>query len=560
MKKLFLYGILTLLAIVVAAFIFLGEYTDRVVDPYVRSLLEVTKPMGHQIEYKEIRVNLFQRYIKIKKVRMFPDTSVTKDEPKLKIDVQDIRLTGFSVSQMLFNKTLRIEEFLIENPEVSLTLPDSTHKVVKGVRKQKSQKDGSYLLTQISLEKILLSSGSFQLIRNEKILAKSPGINLIAQSISLVKNGNEEPIGFTYGDINLNLADIELRPETGLYDMKLAEFSYAKSDSTFVLDGFSMIPKYDKKEFSNKLDFQNDRFDVDIGHIKIGQVGIERFLENGPLQINSIIIDSINADIYRDKNVTFNFERFPLFYNESFLKINVPVFIDTVLITNSKVEYGELAEGREVAGSVVLEDFSLQLYDLTNQVTDDKIENVMQVNIQGRLMGEGPINIELALPLEGNLHDFKCSGSVGAMRLSPLNDFLEPAINMKLNEGKLNWMTFSFTANDDISNGWMEFLYQDLDVVILKKDRNKDWGFISNLANSMVLGRNPPPGKELKIVKILYERNKNKGIINYIWKTIQSGLLHTILPIKKYQIDRNKNTKEHGQKKGNGKKGAKKKK
>jgi hypothetical protein len=65
----------------------------------------------------------------------------------------------------------------------------------------------------------------------------------------------------------------------------------------------------------------------------------------------------------------------------------------------------------------------------------------------------------------------------------------------------------------------------------------------------MTLSNNPAPGKNLKIVEIGFERDKNKGIINYVWKTIQSGMVHTILPIKKYQINRKKDTKEKPQEK-----------
>ena len=97
------------------------------------------------------------------------------------------------------------------------------------------------------------------------------------------------------------------------------------------------------------------------------------------------------------------------------------------------------------------------------------------------------------------------------MKLSPLNDMLEPAINMKFNGGKVNRMTFSFAANDKTSKGWMEFLYQDLDVALMKKDPEKEWGFVSTLANTMTLSNNPAPGKDLKIVEIGYERDKNKG-------------------------------------------------
>jgi hypothetical protein len=177
-KKILLYGFLALVAIIVAIFLFLGRYTDRVVDPYVRTLLEETKPMGHHIEYKKIRVNLFQGSIILKEVRMFPDSSLTKDRIRMAINVKDIRLTGFSIRQLLFNKTLRIKEFLVENPEVKLTLPDSAGKIVQEAREQKPEKQGSQFLKHISLEKILFSGGSFQLIRHDTLQSLKTSIFL----------------------------------------------------------------------------------------------------------------------------------------------------------------------------------------------------------------------------------------------------------------------------------------------------------------------------------------------------------------------------------------------
>ena len=545
MKKFFLYGGLALLAIIIALFIFIGKYTDRVVDPYVRSLLEETKPMGHKIDYKKIRVNLFAGSIIIKEVRISPDTNLTRNKLQIELSVREIRLTGFSVRKLLFDKTLAIQDLIIKNPDVKLTLPVITEAVVQEVRKEKSQEKGSPLLQHISLQKIIFSGGSFQLIRNGVVLAKSNDIRLLAESISLDKNSKEEPIGYTYGEIKLNLSNIELRSETGLYDMDLKGFSITKSDSTIVLDGFSMIPKYDKKEFSRKLEFQNDRFDVKIGQIKIAGAGFARFIAGQPLEISSITVDSLYADIYRDKNVVFNLKRFPLFYNESFLKIPIPVKIDTVAVINSKIQYGELVAEHPVAGTIILDNFNLQSYNLSNQVKEDSINDVMHFFVQAKVMGEGNLKAELVLPLEGNLHDFTCSGSVGSMKLAPLNNMLEPSINMKFKGGSVTRMTFSFTANDNVSKGWMEFLYKDVDVVLVKKSPGKEYGFVSLVANWAALSNNPAPGKDVKIVEIGYERDKNKGIINYVWKTIQSGLVHTILPIKKYQINRKSAQKEN---------------
>lgn len=93
----------------------------------------------------------------------------------------------------------------------------------------------------------------------------------------------------------------------------------------------------------------------------------------------------------------------------------------------------------------------------------------------------------------------------------------------------------------------MEFLYNDIDVVIQKKDEGKEWGFVSFLANKVTNSNNPPPGKtDFKSVKIGFERDKNKGMINYIWKTIQSGMVRTILPTNKFTIKHPQEKQEPG--------------
>jgi hypothetical protein len=384
----------------------------------------------------------------------------------------------------------------------------------------------------------MIAGGNFKLYSDTLLVATSDHINFLAQSINLERNSLDEPIGYTYGDIGLSLMNLDLYSQSGLYDMEIGLFDADKNDSIIILEGFKMIPKYDKKEFAKKLKFQTDRFDVKIGRIEIAGIGLERWLAGQPLMISKITIDSVDADIYRDKNVPFDFNRFPPFYNESFLKIPVPIYLDTVLITNSRILYGELVAEHPVAGTILLKDFNLQSYGLTNQVAEDTIESVMKFNIQAKVMGEGKMDVELILPLEGNLHNFECSGSVGAMSLVPLNDMLQPSINIKFIDGRVNRMTFYFNGNDNFSNGWMEFLYNDVKVELLKKDTDKQWGFVSSLATAVAMTDNPPEGKEMKIVEIGYERDKNKGIINYVWRTLQSGMVRTIVPTKKYQINK----------------------
>lgn len=557
MKKLLLFSFLTLIVLISVLLLLTATYADRVIDPFVRDLLEENKPLNHRVDYKRITVNLIKRYITVRDVRMSPDTSLEKDKNIwMEVRVSTIRLTDFHILDMLRNKTLVIGNFILIEPEVEIHFPVKvTQEALVETKSGIKAKKKSPLLNQISLEKVLLSGGTFKLIKNDITLASSEDISLVAKQIDLVRNSMEEPIGYTYGDVLINLKNLKLHSESGLYDMSLDSFIVSKEDSSIVMTGFRMIPKYDRKEFSRQLKFQDDRFDVTIGRIDIKRVGYMRFLANEPLYIGKIGLDSVNADIFRDKNVAFDFNKFPLFHNEMFLKLSLPVFIDSVRISNSLVQYSELVADRTEPGIIRLQDFNLRIDDLTNIIEDDSVVNVMKVDVKAKVMGEGPLNAELVLRLEGDTRSFECSGSVGAMNLSPLNSMLEPSINMKFNDGKLDRMTFFFEANDGISKGWMEFLYHDLDVVLLKKEPDKHWGFVSLLANSVALSNNPAPGKDLKIVEVGYERDKNKGLINYVWKTIQSGMVHTIIPIKKYEINRKPGRDSmHNEKKVRGKK------
>lgn len=202
----------------------------------------------------------------------------------------------------------------------------------------------------------------------------------------------------------------------------------------------------------------------------------------------------------------------------------------------------------------MLNDFNLQSYNLTNQVYADDSKNYMNLLVQAKIMGEGKMNIELKLPLEGNLSEFECSGNVGKMKLQPLNDMLEPAINITFKDGVLDRMTFNFKANDNESKGWMEFLFSDLDVALLREDPNKQKKGLSLIANAVALSNNPAEGKDIKVVEIGFERDKNKGIINYIYKTLQSGMVRTIIPSNKYRIKSDKKEKTMNSKKTDKKK------
>ena len=542
MKKKIFWALILLVLISGTILFLTGRYAGRVIEPFVRSFLDENKPLNHRVDFGRLKVNLITRIISIKDLSVYPDSTLVKSENVWwEFNVSSVKLTDFSIRDFLFNKKLSIGDFLFLNPKVEIHIPIlQQDKVREASAVISPQKIKPAAFKSLSLQGIVISKGTLKVFRDTVLLASSQDIGFLAQQITLEKTGDDKQFVLKYGDVRLNISYINLNPQSSLYDVKLEKFALNRLDSTIILEGLRFTPLYDKTEFSKKLTRQDDRFDLKINRINIDGIGLERWLAGQPLEISKALIDSLDADVYRDRNVAMDLNRFPPFYNELFLKINFPLLIDTLLVTNSNIRYGELVEGDVKAGEIMLNDFNLSTFGLSNQSADSTMAEEMRIFLNAQVMGEGNLKVELVLPLEGNLHEFTCTGSVGAMKLSPLNDMMEPSMNMTFKDGRLNRMTFDFSGNDNNSKGWMEFLYKDLDVALLKKDPDKERGFISALVNTVALSDNPAPGKDLKIVEIGYERDKNKGIINYLWKTIQSGMTRTILPQKKFEINRKK--------------------
>lgn len=400
MKHKLLWAIALFLLVSSVALFLTARYADRLVDPFVRSLLEQNKPMKHKIDYRKIRVNLINQTISIKDVRIYPDSSLVRDENIwLELSVGLIKLTDFKITDLFLRKELLIGDLVMLNPEVNLHIPlKVTEEAIDEVAEDTSTEPKPQLLKKIFLDKVLLTGGNFRLIQNDVILASTNDISFLARQINLVKNSRDEPLGYEYGEVKVTLSNIQLHSETGLYDMSLDKFSVNKKDSSIVLSGFKMKPKYDKKEFTTKLEFQTERFDVEIGTIKIDRIGYRRLLDGQPLEISRLLLENVNADIYKDKSIPFNPQKFPLFFNESLLKLNIPLDLDTVTVTNSTILYNELAEGRTEVGKIILNDFNLQSLNLTTHPEDDTLENVFMADIQAMVMGEGPMNVQVTFP------------------------------------------------------------------------------------------------------------------------------------------------------------------
>jgi hypothetical protein len=100
-------------------------------------------------------------------------------------------------------------------------------------------------------------------------------------------------------------------------------------------------------------------------------------------------------------------------------------------------------------------------------------------------------------------------------------------------------------ATDDASTGQLIFEYENLKVdVQKKKDQNKKATLISFVANELVKKKNLPENRNYSRGTIQFERRKDRAIVNYLWKSIQSGIISVVAPIADPNKKQNKEQKK----------------
>lgn len=158
----------------------------------------------------------------------------------------------------------------------------------------------------------------------------------------------------------------------------------------------------------------------------------------------------------------------------------------------------------------------------------------MTINLQAKLMKNPRLNIDFVFPLYQKADTFFYSGSLASSKMEIYNQAALPAMGVKFVGGEIKSITFEGSANPSYSNGTMKMEYDGLQGEVENKSREKN-KFLSWAANSALHTSNPGKGGKLRVANMEFYRVPYKGFGNLMWKTLQNGIMNTILPIGKVE-------------------------
>ena len=550
-KKKILKVLSIILAALVLLIIILSVIGGEIAEKYAREFLAKKTLKGHIITFEDIDINLATLSVSIDNIMIFPDTAspLIKNPDSLalmttyyirtdRVDVNRIRLWK------IFNsKIVHVGMIYLKHPDIHVILPD------KEARKNYTYMDQH--MPVVSMEDVkapppvkYIQAGVFEIYKGSVKIAerghKKPITETREYSIKIkqakfdleITTGFEDAV--SYKDIKFNAQGETASLPGGFYNIYVGEVNMDYKKSHISIDTFKLIPQYGKSEFGYKSGKQTDRFDIMVERIDLNGVRTEEMKENKSIDINEIVVNGANLDIYRDKNIPRDLSIFPKYLNQVILSMSLPLNIDSLKVLDSYILYQEVAEGEEKTGKIFLSDVNLKVSNITN----DPIAIVRNGSmlVQGELMiyGKGKLDIIIDMSLKNKKGEFTFSGNIGKMALKGFNPFIEPAMKMLILDGQVERAVFRAKADENDARGTMRFLYQDLTMEVVKKKESEEGpkkaGFLSDIANIVVRPNNPPRNKTDRVALMQFTRDKNKNFINLMAKTIINGLVSTILP------------------------------
>lgn len=495
----------------------------------------------YKIKAKTAYFDIFNLGVSLKDVQIYPDSlsEAFQHSPTIAdLKINRVSLSYLNIWELINNNKLKVGKIKIVKPDLNI------HFLNRETIPKDSNKTAEEQHLELDIDGIVLSKMKVQLnLKNKSVIdikridfeIKKPVIylNLFPDILNAIE----------YESIAMKMESLSHKDPKSVYDFSLNEVEIENHLKHIKISGINLVPKYNKKIFAEKHPYQIDRFLIELDRIDVHDFDIEKLINNEIIAIGNINLVGLQMEVYRDKSRPFNFNKFPKLPQQQIRGIKQKLEINQIQIKNSHIVYLERIPDATKSGRVDFENLEAVITHFGNSENWLK-EKELKISANTKIYNKTAVFTQMNFPLGSNT--FYVSGQVEESPMFVYNEIVTPNADIKILDGKIDKLDFSFSANNQSSNGEMTFLYKDLEIDILKEKETgeiKERKFLNLIVNNILLPKQNPnkKGEEYRGV-IAFERDKNKGIFNYLWKSIFTGIKDTFLKdhkdIQDYTIEK----------------------
>jgi len=469
-----------------------------------------------------------------------------------------------------------IGEIIVNKPEIFISIADSightkaiwkndpgkkTNKLV--LKKLVSSTDNSLTIDQIMLD---ANNLSYTNSKNNKFYTKDGQLTLGIKNFSISRPAewkwaatiqNVKADDFTIDSLGKNKTNLaiktfslnELHLNSANYktpgkfihespDFTVKDFSgdffnnktflqwnnmmYSYPEKIFTIDSLIANPSSDRETFIASQKFQKEYMTLKTGRISITGFDPGIYIKDSSIKANLFSIDKATLNIYHDKRLPTKEGVIKPLPAQLIKSIPFPVSIDTLKYDSLDLIYTELNDITMQAGTVPVN----RLYGIIFPVKNTGLTSIDTLNIRanGYLLDSLWMRLRIRESYDDSLAGFFVSLRMRPASLNRFNNFLPQLSSVRIKTGVLDTISMRAIGMDYLSFGEMKAYYRDLRVDFLKKNYEAKKvflrGLVTFIARNFIIKKN----NKSRTGRVFFVRNRERSIINYIFKMAMSGL------------------------------------
>jgi hypothetical protein len=539
-----IFGILFFLLVIITAAVW---YWDTHKKAIIRNKLEnaVRDKSGglYEIKFDSLELDEINGNLSVSNMHLSCDSTRCLElkkmgkEPSILLDIHipEISVSGLKTPRALIDNEIVGRKLEIKNPVINIIYTNSG-------------KDSSRTLpTKEIYEQIL---GKLHFIKADTVLINCAQINTISQKtkktsfqiqnifivlvdvkVDSTSNADTTRILFAK-ESSFTCGKLAWSSDNKLYNYSADSVSISSASNDLRIKNFRFTPTLNEDAFVKSLPAQDDRFDFFVSDIQIKNIKLPQLFEENIIA-DSMLIGSASFKIYRDLNMPRDKKnRLGSYPQQVIQNIPLPFRIGKVILSNGFIEYKEKNHITHQSGKVQFYNVYATISNFTNEKKAIAVNNVMTAVVSSKFLNKTPLRVTWQFYLLDPKGRFDVKGSMGAIDATLLNPLAEPMGPASIKKGKINGTEFNLRGHDYGMDGAVKFLYEDLTVTVLEKDKGiKELDkkslktFIANIA---IKNSNPKGNQDVRVMQVHLDRDMNRSIFYLAWKTLFKGLKETV--------------------------------
>lgn len=501
---------------------------------------QFSKSTNHEyaLSIDDIKINLFNQSITVHNLEITSLKKTNNPKSHYAFKAKVLRLIDFSIISYLKEKNLLVDRVEFEESQISVFQgyeKVSKYKLSPPKSELPKKTNFSKKLNSILISKINIANSKINFYKYGELSSPfftSNNNNISVKNFSLNLKASKKTEMLTMGKAELVINNFHYNLDDGLYTIYGKRLYACYNDSILTIDSLKIIPNFNKKEFAQKAKFQTSRAEIITSKIKFEKMAYDLLFNDKKLNIHKVELIGCAIDVFRDNTYPLGHITRP---SLQYMVKNLPFFvsIDTIEMKHGALNFEAITPASSPIGKITISNMNITLAGIQNDTTTYIENQSINAVLKGCVLKQGYFTETYTFPLKSTEELFYCSGIMSAMPMTSFNPMIQATKHLSILSGQLDFVSFSFVANANSSNGAMKLVYHDLKVKMLD-DHAKNNGIKQKLKTLLmnkfiVEDSNPKQNSAIRISKIHTEHNPYRYFINYSMRSVLSGVESAII-------------------------------